>query len=150
MAPHTHVFCMGSGSATGIFPAPRLVHSLLIFLLQISFVLLNSTLHYQIFKFDIDIQILVWSFGSTCIQKRRNFEAKVTCQQSIISLLHEIHMGVGVGICTCVILMVDYIFLADFYTIFPINPLALRGSVYQACLLLTATCMYQNDVHYRH
>ena len=29
LAPHTHVLCMGSGSATGIFPAPRLVHSLL-------------------------------------------------------------------------------------------------------------------------
>ena len=28
-------------------------------------VILNSTLHYQIFKFDIDIQILVWMFGST-------------------------------------------------------------------------------------
>ena len=32
---------------------------------QISVVILNSTLHYQIFKFDIDIQILVWIFGST-------------------------------------------------------------------------------------
>ena len=31
----------------------------------ISVVILNSTLHYQIFKFDIDIQILVWNFGST-------------------------------------------------------------------------------------
>ena len=29
LAPHTHVLCMGSGSATGVFPAPRLVHSLL-------------------------------------------------------------------------------------------------------------------------
>ena len=32
---------------------------------QMSVVILNSTLHYQIFKFDIDIQILVWIFGST-------------------------------------------------------------------------------------
>ena len=32
---------------------------------QISVVILNSTLHYQIFKFDIDIQILDWIFGST-------------------------------------------------------------------------------------
>ena len=29
LAAHTHVLCMGSGSATGFFPAPRLVHSLL-------------------------------------------------------------------------------------------------------------------------
>ena len=32
---------------------------------QISVVTLNSTLHYQIFKFDIDIQIVVGIFGST-------------------------------------------------------------------------------------
>ena len=32
---------------------------------QISVVILNSSLHYQIFKFDIDIQILVWIFSST-------------------------------------------------------------------------------------
>ena len=32
---------------------------------QMSVVILNSTLHYQIFKFDIHIQILVWIFGST-------------------------------------------------------------------------------------
>ena len=29
LAPHTHVLCMGSGSATGVFPATRLVHYLL-------------------------------------------------------------------------------------------------------------------------
>ena len=32
---------------------------------QISVVILNSTLHSQIFEFDISIQILVWIFGST-------------------------------------------------------------------------------------
>ena len=32
---------------------------------QISVVILNSNLHYQIFKFDIGIQILVWIIGST-------------------------------------------------------------------------------------
>ena len=32
---------------------------------QISVVILNSTLHSQIFEFDISIQILVWMFGST-------------------------------------------------------------------------------------
>ena len=60
--------------------------------------ILNSTLHHQIFEFDIDIQILVWIIGSTCIQKRRNFETKVTCQQSVFSLLHEIHIAIGVGV----------------------------------------------------
>ena len=62
----------------------------------ISVVISNSSLHYQIFEIDINIQILVWIVGSTGIQKRRNFEAKVTCQQSSFSLLHEIHIGVGV------------------------------------------------------
>ena len=28
-------------------------------------VILNSSLHYQIFEFDINIQILVWIIGST-------------------------------------------------------------------------------------
>ena len=32
---------------------------------QISVVILNSTLHSQIFEFDISIQILIWIFGST-------------------------------------------------------------------------------------
>ena len=73
MAPHTHVLCMGSGSATGVFPAPRLVHSLLKYFFQISIVILNLTLYYQIFKFDIDIQIklLVLIFGSTCTEKEK-------------------------------------------------------------------------------
>ena len=66
LAAHTHVLCMGSGSAIGVFPAPRLVHSLLkYFFIFISVVILNSTLHSQIFEFDISIQILIWIFGST-------------------------------------------------------------------------------------
>ena len=64
MASHTHLLCMVSGSATGVFPAVRLVHYLLKIL--ISVVILNSSLHYQIFEFvDINIQILVWIIGST-------------------------------------------------------------------------------------
>ena len=56
LAPHTHVLCMGSGSATGFFL--RWVSALFakIFFF-ISVVILNSSLHYQIFKFDISIQI---------------------------------------------------------------------------------------------
>ena len=46
-------------------PAVRLVHSLLKYFLYISVVILNSSLHYQIFKFDINIQILVWIIGGT-------------------------------------------------------------------------------------
>ena len=62
--PHTHVLCMGSGSATGFFYQVRLVHSSLsaffteIFF-QISVVILNSNLHYQIFKFVIDIILIL-------------------------------------------------------------------------------------------
>ena len=65
MAPPTYVLCIGSGSEAGYFSPVRLVHSSLIFFLQISVLKLNSTLHYQIFKFDIVIQMLVWIFDST-------------------------------------------------------------------------------------
>ena len=58
-----YTLCMGSGSATGFFTAVRLVHSLLNF--YFSVVILNSSVHYQIFEFDINIQILVWIIGST-------------------------------------------------------------------------------------
>ena len=48
---------------------------------------LNSSLHYQdfqVFKFDINIQILVWIFGSTYIYRKGEIlKAKVTCQLSI-------------------------------------------------------------------
>ena len=63
---------------------------------QISVVILNSTLHYQIFKFVIDNS----DISLNClqhIQKRRNFDAKVTCHQPICLLLHAILSGVGVG-----------------------------------------------------
>ena len=38
---YTCVICMGSGSATGFFPAVRLVHSLLKYFFFISVVILN-------------------------------------------------------------------------------------------------------------
>ena len=62
---------------------------------QISVVILNSHLHYQIFKFVIDNS----DISLNClqhIQKRRNFDAKVTCHQPICLLLHAILSGVGV------------------------------------------------------
>ena len=62
---------------------------------QISVVILNSNLHYQIFKFVIDNS----DISLNClqhIQKRRNFDAKVTCHQPICLLLHAILSGVGV------------------------------------------------------
>ena len=82
------MLCMGSGSATGFFYQVRLVHSLLkyFFKFQFTVVILNSNLHYQIFKFVIDN-------SDNClqhIQKRRNFDAKVTCHQPICLLLHAI------------------------------------------------------------
>ena len=63
---------------------------------KISVVILNSNLHYQIFKFVIDNS----DISLNClqhIQKRRNFDAKVTCHQPICLLLHAILSGVGVG-----------------------------------------------------
>ena len=62
---------------------------------QISVVILNSNLHYQILKFVIDNS----DISLNClqhIQKRRNFDAKVTCHQPICLLLHAILSGVGV------------------------------------------------------
>ena len=62
---------------------------------KISVVILNSNLHYQIFKFVIDNS----DISLNClqhIQKRRNFDAKVTCHQPICLLLHAILSGVGV------------------------------------------------------
>ena len=52
--------------------------------------------HYQIFKFVIDNS----DISLNClqhIQKRRNFDAKVTCHQPICLLLHAILSGVGVS-----------------------------------------------------
>ena len=63
---------------------------------QISVVILNSNLHYQIFKFVIDNS----DISLNClqhIQKRRIFDAKVTCHQPICLLLHAILSGVGVA-----------------------------------------------------
>ena len=53
-------------------------------LFYISVLILNSSLHYQIFEFDTNIiQILVWIIGST-YRKGRNFEAfNLACQQAI-------------------------------------------------------------------
>ena len=57
---------MGSGSATGFFTAVRLVHAFFAnFFLHISLVILNSSLHYQIFEFYINIEILVWIIGTS-------------------------------------------------------------------------------------
>ena len=63
---------------------------------QISVVILNSNLHYQIFKYVIDNS----DISLNClqhIQKRRNFDAEVTCHRPICLLLHAILSGVGVG-----------------------------------------------------
>ena len=57
---------------------------------QISVVILNSNLHYQIFKFVIDNSDITSLNCLQHIQKRRNFDAKVTCHQPICLLLHAI------------------------------------------------------------
>ena len=65
---------------------------------QISVVILNSNLHYQIFKFVIDNSDITSLNCLQHIQKRRNFDAKVTCHQPICLLLHAILSGVGLGL----------------------------------------------------
>ena len=95
LVPHTHVLCMGSGSATGKKFQVRLVHSLLKYFLKFLLWYWIKNLHYQIFKFVIDNS----DISLNClqhIQKRRNFDAKVTCHQPICLLLHAILSGVGV------------------------------------------------------
>ena len=72
---------MGSGSATGFSCGEISAFFTEIFFL-ISFVIFNSTLYTPKYLHLINsIQILDLILGSTCIQKRRNFEATVTCQQ---------------------------------------------------------------------
>ena len=96
LVPHTHVLCMGSGSATGKKIQVRLVHSLLKYFFTFQLWYWIKNLHYQIFKFVIDNS----DISLNClqhIQKRRNFDAKVTCHQPICLLLHAILSGVGVG-----------------------------------------------------
>ena len=95
LVPHTHVLCMGSGSATGKKFQVRLVHSLLKYFFKFQLWYWIKNLHYQIFKFVIDNS----DISLNClqhIQKRRNFDAKVTCHQPICLLLHAILSGVGV------------------------------------------------------
>ena len=98
LVPHTHVLCMGSGSATGKKNQVRLVHSLLKYFLKFQLWYWIKNLHYQIFKLMLlIILILVWIVCSTYRnEKRRNFDAKVTCHQPICLLLHAILSGVGV------------------------------------------------------
>ena len=95
LVPHTHVLCMGSGSATGKKIQVRLVLSLLKYFFKFQLWYWIKNLHYQIFKFVIDNS----DISLNClqhIQKRRNFDAKVTCHQPICLLLHAILSGVGV------------------------------------------------------
>ena len=53
LVPHTHVLCMGSGSATGFFYAVRLVHSLLKYFFKFQ-------LWYWIQIYTTNIQICYW------------------------------------------------------------------------------------------
>ena len=77
---HTHVLCMGSGSATRCFFSGAEIISAFakIFFSNFSSYSLkkiefNFKLHSQIWIWYTSIQILVWIFGSTYLQKRRNF-----------------------------------------------------------------------------
>ena len=96
LVPHTHVLCMGSGSATGKKIQVRLVHSLLkyFFKFQLWYWIQIYTTKYS--NLLLIILILVWIVCST-YRKGENFDAKVTCHQPICLLLHAILSGVGVG-----------------------------------------------------
>ena len=95
LAPHTHVLCMVSGSATGSFPAVRLVHSLPKYICYISVLILNSSLHYQIFEFDTNIiQILVWIIGST--YRKGEILKQIWHVNRQFFTVTQIHMGLGV------------------------------------------------------
>ena len=65
LVPHTHVLCMGSGSATGFFYAVRLVHSLLkyFFKFQLWYWIQIYTTKYS--NLLLIILILVWIVCST-------------------------------------------------------------------------------------
>ena len=97
LVPHTHVLCMGSGSATGKKIQVRLVHSLLKYFFKFQLWYWIKNFHYQIFKFVIDNSDITSLNCLQHIQKRRNFDAKVTCHQPICLLLHAILSGVGVA-----------------------------------------------------
>ena len=97
LAPHTHVLCMVSGSATGFFfPAVRLVHSLLkyFFTFQLWYWIQVYTT-----KYSILILIFRFLFGLLVAQhtEKEKFWSKSDMSTVIFSLLHEIHNGVGVG-----------------------------------------------------
>ena len=67
LVPHTHVLCMGSGSATGFFYAVRLVHSLLKYFFKLKFQLwywiqIYTTKYSNLL---LIILILVWIVCST-------------------------------------------------------------------------------------
>ena len=74
---HTHVLCMGSGSATGFFYQVRLVHSLVkyFFKFQLWYWIQIYTTKYS------NLLLIILIISLNClqhIQKRRNFDAKVT------------------------------------------------------------------------
>ena len=63
----------------------------------IAVVILNSNLHYQIFKFVIDNSDIQFEISLQHIQNRRYFDPEVICHQPICVLLHAILSGVGVS-----------------------------------------------------
>ena len=95
LVPHAHVVMYGIRQCNRIFLSGEIGAFFTEIFCQISVVILNSNLHYQIFKFVIDNS----DISLNClqhIQKRRNFDAKVTCHQPICLLLHDMLSGVGV------------------------------------------------------
>ena len=61
---------MVSGSATGFFSSGKISAFFAKIFFNISVVILNSRLHYQIFEFDTNIiQILIWIIGSKVYRK---------------------------------------------------------------------------------
>ena len=97
LVPHTHVLCMGSGSATGFFYQVRLVHSLLkyFFKFQLWYWIQIYTTKYSNLLLIILI-LLVWIACSTYRKGEILMQKWHVCHQPICLLLHAILSGVGV------------------------------------------------------
>ena len=111
LVPHTHVLCMGSGSAIDNFYAARLVHSLrkYSFKFQLWYWIQIYTTKYS--NLLLIILILVWIVCST-YRKGEILMQKWQSHQPICLLLHAILSGVGVWCTEIGVLFTEIILVA--------------------------------------
>ena len=105
LACHTHVLCMGSGSASALFLAPGLVHSLLkyFFKFQLWYWIQLYTTKYSnlilIFRY-----ILVWIFGST-YRKGEILKQKWHVNSQFFTVTRDTHWSRNVTVHTYTVLV---------------------------------------------